>query len=76
MMQHTAGVSLCKATVLIARKLNYLNTVRDVQYPISAVDPAHTFSFFLEFTFVTRCMYVDTKSRAGADATRLLGVVM
>ena len=75
-MQHAARVSLCEATVLIARKLYYLNTVRNVQYPISAVDPAHALSFFLEFTFVTRCIYVGTKTRAGADATQLLGVVM
>ena len=33
------------------------------------------FFFFFESAFVTRCMYVVTKTRAGAVAARLVGVV-
>ena len=33
------------------------------------------FFFFFESAFVTRSMYVGTKTRAGAAAARLLGVL-
>ena len=33
------------------------------------------FFFFFESAFVTRSMYVGTKTRAGAEAARLLGVI-